>query len=120
MAETISEDSLWDNPMVRAAKAQMTQEQLDDYARIGEEMYSTVDFECSKSLSTMPPSMVEAVAYVRESLKSGQHPSTLSDSEKALLLDAHGDGWWKEWGYVKEDLDSIVTLCKNAPEAHLN
>ena len=32
------------------------------------------------------------------------------DNEKALLADAYGETWYENWGYVKEDLDDIVTL----------
>jgi hypothetical protein len=110
--ENLNDGSLWNNPAVVAAKAAMTPEQLADYDRQGEYMFSGVDFVTSKSLATMPAQMVEAVAYVRESLKSGQHPSSLTDNEKALLLDAHGEGWWKEYGYAYEDLHSIVTVSR--------
>jgi hypothetical protein len=88
----------------------MTPEQLAEYEKQGEYMFSGVDFVTTQSLSTMPPHMVEAVVYIRESLKSGLHPSMLTSNEKSLLLDAHGEGWWKEFGYVKDDLDSIVTV----------
>lgn len=35
---------LFDNPLIRNIRQQMTQEQLDEYARIGEYMYN-IDFE---------------------------------------------------------------------------
>jgi len=54
--------------------------------------------------------MAEAVAYIESSLKSGLHPSMLEENEKALLQDNYGDEWYKRWGYVEEDLNTIVTL----------
>ena len=109
--DEISEDSLWDNPMVNAARAAMSPEQIAEYEKQGEYMFSH-NFEMTQSLTTMPESSLEALSYIRESLKSGQHPSTLEQSEKDLLLDAHGDGWLAEFGYMKEDLNTIVTLTK--------
>jgi hypothetical protein len=102
-------DSLWENPSVIAAKEAMTPEQLADLERQGEYMFSN-NFETTTNMASMNESMLEALAYIRESLKSGQHPSTLNANEKALLNDAHGEDWLKEFGYLKEDLDSIVTV----------
>jgi hypothetical protein len=105
----ISDRYLWDNPMVTAAKNSMSDEQIAAYKKEGEYVFSN-NFEVTENISNMPESSVDALAYIRESLKSGQHPSTLESSEKALLFDAHGDDWLAEFGYSNGDLDSIVTL----------
>ena len=34
----------------------------------------------------------------------------LEENEKALMKETYGDEWYKEWGYVEEDLIDIVTL----------
>jgi len=48
--------------------------------------------------------------YVEHQLRSGLHPSMLEKDEKNLLVKIKGEEWYKNWGYVKEDLDNIVTL----------
>ena len=96
---------LFTNPMVQQAKQAMTQEQLDEYKRIGEEMYNTVDFvnseiidnpslPGSKSLhDSTPQEIIEAVAYIVEAMKSGLHPDYLDDNEKEVCKAFYGDDW---------------------------
>ena len=57
--------------------------------------------------------MAEAKLYLRELIKSGLHPSHMEENEKAVMENEYGKEWYKEWGYVKEDLDRIVTLKKD-------
>lgn len=98
---------LFDNPMVRAAEASMTEEQKAAYRAVGEQMYGNVDFETSQVLNNMPPPMEEAVAYICSGLNSGLHPSDLESNDIALLTDAYGSEWYKRWDYKKEDLEGI-------------
>lgn len=51
-------------------------------------------------------------AYIKRQLSDGLHPSFLEKEEKDFLSDKLGEEWYKEWGYVKGDLDDIVTLKK--------
>ena len=106
-----SQYDLFNNPMVTAAKKAMSPEELERYQKIGESLYGSIDFE-KNNTNNVPPPMVEALAYVEESIKSGQHPSTLDENEKALLADVYGDDWYKKWGYVEEDLNIIVTVLR--------
>jgi hypothetical protein len=101
---------LFDNPMTRTAMAALSEEDKAKYKIIGDHLYGRINFEDGQSLNNMPPPMAEAVAYVETSLMSGMHPSMLEENEKALLKDNYGDEWYKRWGYVKEDLNEIVTL----------
>lgn len=106
-----SQFDLFDNPMVTAAKKSMSPRSQERYRKLGESMYGGINFTDSK-VDNRPAPMVEALAYVEESLKSGLHPSMLEDNEKAILVDAYGEEWYKNWGYIEEDLDSIVTVKK--------
>lgn len=108
----MSDMDLFDNPMVRAASAAMSDEDKAKYKQIGEEMYGNMDFENSQVLDNTPAPMMEAVAYVEEQLKSGLHPSMMEDNEKALLADIYGNKWYEKWGYVEGDLTDIVTIKK--------
>jgi len=107
------DNDLFEGALARTALAALIPEQKKRYQRIGEELYGTVDFEGNQSKSTMGDDMLEAVAYVETQIVSGLHPSMLEQNEKDLLKDAHGDEWYKKWGYTAEDLDDIVTLVHN-------
>jgi hypothetical protein len=108
--------SLWDNPMVTAAKNAMSEEELEKYRKIGESMFKDIDFTSSKVTSEEENSesfFSESVAYISESLKSGLHPSMLTDNEKLILQNFYGEEWYTKWNYVKEDLTEIKTLTKS-------
>lgn len=107
---TINDNDLFDNPMTRSALASMSDDEKRRYKQIGQEMYGHMNFEDSKVLNNVPAPMEESLAYLYEQFKSGLHPSALDENEKAFLTDAEGEEWYKKWGYVKEDLEKIVTL----------
>lgn len=106
-------DGLFNNPIINKALESMSGEQIEQYKKIGEELYGTIDFEDNHVLNNMPPPMKDAVIYIEESIKSGQHISTLEDNEKQLLKEAHGEDWYLNFGYTKEDVNDIVTFPKN-------
>jgi hypothetical protein len=102
---------LFDNPMVNSAKEALTPEMLERYKAMGEEMYNTIDFVNSEGHSeTAPSAMFEAVEFILDSLRSGQHISTLEDNEKNILENVYGKKWYKKFGYKKRDLTEIVTF----------
>jgi hypothetical protein len=103
-------NDLFDNPMIKAAQAALSDEDREKFRILGESMFGGVNFENNQTINNMPPPMSEAVAYLETHIRSGMHPSLLDDNEKAILSDAFGNEWYKEYGYVKEDLDDIVTL----------
>lgn len=103
-------DTLWDNPMIEAAKKSLTDEQKLEYRQIGQELYGTIDFESGGYFDDIAPPLTEAAAYIKESVKSGLHPSLLKDNEKIILKDICGEKWYEEFGYCEEDLTDIVTL----------
>ena len=101
--------NLFNNDMVNAARNSLTKEQLDRYKSLGEEMYGVVDFDNCKLYDD---SLNEAYLYVREQLKSGLHPSMMSENEKRIMEEMEGKECYTKWDYVKEDLNDIVTLRK--------
>lgn len=106
------QDTLWDNPMTRAAMKSMSAEDLQRYKEIGQAMYGDIDFEGTRILNNIPPPMEEAVAYISESLKSGLHPSMMEQNEIELIKDVYGEKWYENWGYKKEDINEIFTVVK--------
>ncbi len=103
-------NDLFDNPMSRAAMAALSEEDKAKYKTIGDHLYGRINFEDGQTLNNMAPPMAEAVAYLETQLQAGFHLSMMEDNEKALMADAYGDEWYERWGYVKEDLEDIVTL----------
>ena len=104
------DNDLFDNPMTRSALSALSKEDKDKYKEIGEHMYGRINYEDGKYFNNMDENMLEAVAYIESQLLSGLHPSMLEDKEKVLLFEAGGNEWYLKWGYIKEDLDNIITV----------
>ena len=109
-------DNLFDNPMVRQAKANMTPEELQRLQEIGEQMFRGISYETNvvnegNVINTLTPEMKEGLEHIKAQLQSGLHPSMLDDNEKTFMVQALGSEWYLKFGYVKEDLKEIVT-CK--------
>jgi hypothetical protein len=81
---------LFNNPMVQAAKASMTQEQLDEYKRRGENMYNTIDFETGENFNQ---NIIDSVAYIKEGIKSGLDIKELTQDEIHILQTCYGNEW---------------------------
>lgn len=103
-------NDLFENQIVKSAIAALSEDEKQRYKMIGDHLYGRINFEDCQSLNNMPPCMAEAVAYLEEQLQAGFHPSMLDENEKALLVDNYGHEWYKDWGYIKDDLLDIVTL----------
>jgi len=105
-------ESLWNNSMVQSALSSMSHEDLEKYKNLGESMYSSINFETSTvtDKNNVPFFLTDAAAYISETIKSGMHPSFLSDNEKYIMESVFGKEWYKKYDYVEEDLTSIVTF----------
>jgi hypothetical protein len=105
-------ESLWNNSMVQSALSSMSYEDLEKYKNLGESMYSSINFETSTvtDKNNVPFFLTDAAAYIIEMIKSGMHPSFLSDNEKYIMESVFGKEWYKKYDYVEEDLTSIVTF----------
>lgn len=103
---------LFNNPMIEAAKKSMSPEQLEEYKRIGEYMYSNTKFEAVNASSAhsgnnMTTEMLDAIDYIANSIQSGQHISTLEENEKMLLKEAYGEKWYEKFDYTEADIGQI-------------
>ena len=103
-----NENDLFNNPMVESAKKAMDPKHIEDLRIKGESMYKDIDFENG----TIEHVLEDSFFKLNEELKSGLHPSYLEESELAILQDKLGDEWYKKYGYVKDDLNDIVTIKK--------
>ena len=99
--------------MQKSLIGSIPEEERENFRKLGEKFHSSFDvFKGEvKDLSTI--SMEESLAYVVESLKSGLHPSYLTEDEKAMVMAGYGDEWYTNWGYTKEDLETIVRKNEN-------
>jgi hypothetical protein len=101
--------SLFNNPMINAAKESMSEKDLEKYRKLGESMYANIDFE-KAAVNNIPPDMEDFLVYISSAIKSGLHPSMLSHDEKKFMNEIVGEKWYENYGYVKEDLENIVTI----------
>jgi hypothetical protein len=101
--------SLFNNPMINQAKQALSAKDIERYEEWGHAVFDDMDYE-STAVTKYPPPMLNAIVYIEDSLKSGQHPSTLTKDELALLNEMKGEKWYENWGYTKEDLDDIVNV----------
>lgn len=109
-------NSLWNNEMINYAKKNMSKEELSHYTKLGESLFKDIDFETcnvSEKEKACPKFMLDYVAYLSEAIKSGLHPSMLTEEEKEALKSFYGENWFVQFGYVEDDLTDIVTLEKN-------
>lgn len=77
----------------------MSDEQIEDLKTLGEKFHESFDVTKGMTTNLNDINMEEALAYVVESLKSGIHPSFLTEDELALLGAAYGEEWYKKFGY---------------------
>jgi hypothetical protein len=95
---------LFNNPMVNKALKSLSPQQIEDYRKIGEQMYGNIDFTDSKILNQMSPPIEEAVAYVEEGIKSGLLPVDLTEDEVALLSTTYGEKWYEKYGFKEHEV----------------
>lgn len=107
--EEKKEDTLWDNPMVRSAMKSMTIEQRKEYETIGKKMYGDINFN---NVSNPEEKIEDVKDYLCELLKSGLHPSDMTENEQFIMASEFGQDWYKKWGYTQGDLKEIITLKK--------
>lgn len=101
-----NENDLFDNPMIEAARKAMTPEHIEDLRLKGESMYKNIDFENG----TIEQSIEDAFFILTEEIKSGLHPSFLTENEKSVMKEKLGDKWYENFGYSVEDLKELFTL----------
>ena len=101
------EDSfdIWNNPLVKDIEKQMSEKDKAAYKIQGEHMYNSINFENPEQ-----DRINDLVAYVSEIIKSGMHPSYLSEEDRQLLESVYGKEWYKNFGYEKTDLDTVIIL----------
>jgi len=95
---------IWNNPMVNNALKSMTKEQIEEYKKVGEYMYNSVNFEDKKIINNLDPPIEESIAYIEEGIKSGLLPQDLTENEVSILNKAYGEKWYERYGFKKDDV----------------
>lgn len=112
---------LFNNPMIEAAKQAMTPEQIEDYKRIGEYMYNSVDYK-----STVVPGVAireaktdDLLLYAVQALRSGGDPKDLTKDEINALSMAYGDKWYESFDIDESELpeESSINIAQQVFEA---
>ena len=101
-AKTTVTGNLFDNPMVREARKKMTPEQIEEYKRKGEQMYGGIDY--TQNFDPFEEKLKQSAIYIISGLKSGLRPNQLGKDELEVLTQIHGETWYIDYGFTKEDL----------------
>jgi hypothetical protein len=101
-------NDLWNNPMIRAAREQMTPEQIAQYERIGREMYGTLDFENINESKASEDD--ESLRYIEAALRSGLKPCDLEEVEKDFMKSVYGDNWYDRYGGYGQPLPGAASI----------
>lgn len=109
------ENCLFNNPMVDAAKKALTPEQLEDYKRMGEYMYNSIDYKNA----VMDPKVKETkeedfVMYAVQALKAGGDPNDLTEPEIQGLNKVYGDKWYEMFGLEEHEVSNFHTIFADA------
>ena len=102
--------NIFNNPTFKAAFNSLSEEDKEKYKKIGEDLYNTIDFTSSNPTTSNKEDPTEMIAYIENQLRSGIHPSDMEEGEKLIMSDIYGEEWYTKWGYVKGDLDDIITV----------
>lgn len=100
------EGNIFNNPFIESAKKAMNPKDIEKYKLLGESMYKNIDFENN----TIEQCIEDSVKKLEVAIKSGLHPSMLTDDEKTILNSELGNTWYEKFGYKKEDLTDFHTF----------
>ena len=95
----------------------LTKEQQEEFKTMGDNIFNQFDLnedgKMEINLSDFNKDYTEETAYIYQQIKAGIHISYLSKEEKNLMTNIFGEKWYEKWGYVKEDLEDIITTSPN-------
>jgi len=96
--------NLFNNPMVDIAMKALTQEQKDEYKKIGDYMFSTDYNQRQNQRQTQDENDINILKYAEEGLKAGMDPLDLTDKEIQVLTDMRGIRWYEKYGYDENEV----------------
>jgi len=97
-------DPLFDNPTFVEMKNSLPVEEQQKYEEQGKYMYAQLDeFDEKGEMNAA----IDTVSQIKLMLRSGMHPSYLDKEEREFLTNYLGKEWYKEFGYLENDLNRI-------------
>lgn len=100
---------LFNNPMIDSAKRALSPEQMEEYKKIGEYMYSDDKFKQVEHANKISSSQPDLLFYAEKALKSGLNPKELTQPEIQALYEKYGEKWYEQFDLCKDDiLDTLV------------
>lgn len=101
-------NNLFNNPMVESAKKSMTPEQIEEYKRIGNYMYNSVDYKNTvDSIDIKESNEEDLLIYAMEALKAGGDPKDLTEQELQVLNRIYGERWYEMFGLEEHEVPKV-------------
>jgi hypothetical protein len=105
-------DPLFSEKRLQEIAASLSDEDKKRYAKIGEEMYNSINFEninSQGSLATQNADEIEMenASEIKLMLRSGMHISYLTRQEKDIMKNVFGNKWYEEFGFLETDENRI-------------
>jgi hypothetical protein len=105
-------DPLFGEKRLQEIAASLSEEDKKRYAKIGEEMYNSINFENINSqgnLATQNADEIEMenASEIKIMLRSGMHISYLTRQEKDIMKNVFGNKWYEEFGFLETDENRV-------------
>jgi hypothetical protein len=105
-------DPLFGEKRLQEIAASLSEEDKKRYAKIGEEMYNSINFEDINSqgnLATQNADEIEMenASEIKIMLRSGMHISYLTRQEKDIMKNVFGNKWYEEFGFLETDENRV-------------
>ena len=105
-------DPLFGEKRLKEIADSLSEEDKKRYAKIGEEMYNTINFEDINSQGSIATQNadeieIENASEIKLMIKSGLHPSFLTRQEKDIMKNVFGEKWFTEFGFLEMDENQI-------------
>lgn len=99
---------LFSNPMVESAKKALTQEQKEEYKKIGDYLYNSDNYKNLEMGSKIKESSFEEILqYATEMLKAGGDPFDLSQKEIESLYKFYGEKWYDHFNLEESEIPKL-------------
>jgi hypothetical protein len=105
-------DPLFGEKRLQEIAASLSEEDKKRYAKIGEEMYNSINFEDINSQGTLATQNADEIemenaSEIKIMLRSGMHISYLTRQEKDIMKNVFGNKWYEEFGFLETDENRV-------------
>ena len=112
LEKIINADPLFGDRRLKEISESLSEEDKKRYAKIGEEMYNSIDFnkineQGNEAQNNADAIELENISQIKLMLSSGLHPSFLNSQEKDMMKNNFGQKWYENFGYLETDLNRI-------------